>query len=86
MESLFHASGINIVLKVNETSKNKLNKKKRPDWWLPEAVVGEGGIGWEWSKGTNSSYKISSRDVKYKWVTRVTNIVLYIWKVLRVSF
>ena len=37
------------------------------------------------SKGTDSSYKISSRDVKYKWVTTVTNIVLYIWKVLRIS-
>ena len=37
------------------------------------------------SKGTNSSYKISPRNVKYKLVTRVTNIVLYVWKVLRVS-
>ena len=45
MESLFHASGINIVLKVNETSKNKLNRKRDQTCGYQKWGLEEGGIG-----------------------------------------
>ena len=43
MESLFHASGINIVLKVNETSKNKLNRKRDQTCGYQKWGLEEGG-------------------------------------------
>ena len=62
---------------------NSDSQTKRADWWMPKVEHGgEQKRVKGMSKGTNSSYNISPRNVKCKLATRVTNIVLYVTNIV----
>lgn len=48
---------------MEEKKKKKEPQIQRTVWWFPEDGSGGGQNERKWTKGTNSTYKISSRDV-----------------------